>query len=84
MSIALESQRRLANAMIRLWARVEGQSHFDGTSQVVGTSISVGRRIFSIVIGLGFAVDRSRECELWLLKVPAPRLLRKRRMLEEA
>ena len=45
------SQVRLASAMMRLWARVVGHNHFDGTIQVVGTSISVGMRIFSIVVG---------------------------------
>lgn len=44
------SQVRLARAMIRLWARAVGQSHFAGVSQVVGTSIIVGKRIFSIVV----------------------------------
>jgi hypothetical protein len=37
-----------------------GHSHFAGVSQAVGTSISVGIRIFSIVGGLGFVGDRSR------------------------
>jgi len=47
----LSSQVRLASAIMRLWARVVGHSHFAGTIQVVGTSISVGIRIFSIVVG---------------------------------
>lgn len=47
----LSNQVRLASAIIRLWARVVGQSHLGDTNQVVGTSISVGIRIFSIVEG---------------------------------
>lgn len=45
----LSSQVRLASAMIRLCARVEGHNHFGLTNQAVGTSMSVGIRIFSIV-----------------------------------
>lgn len=47
----LSSQVRLASAITRLWARVVGHSHFEGTIHVVGTSINVGMRIFSIVVG---------------------------------
>lgn len=42
------SQVRLARAMTRLWARVVGHNHFAEASQVVGMSIRVGTRIFSI------------------------------------
>lgn len=58
----LISQVRLIRAMIKLWRRVVGHNHWEGTSQVVGTSIRVGRRIFSTVGGLSFVGDRSRGC----------------------
>jgi len=35
--------------MVRLWARVRDQSVLGGASQVVGISIIVGIKIFSIV-----------------------------------
>lgn len=54
------SQERLAKAISRLCIRVVGQSHLAGVSQVVGMSISVGMRIFSIVAGLGFEGGRFR------------------------
>lgn len=38
-----------------------GQSHLAGANQVVGMSMRVGIRIFSIVGGLGFEGGRSRE-----------------------
>ena len=41
----------LINAIISPWAREEGHSHLGGVSQIVGKSISVGRRIFNIVGG---------------------------------
>lgn len=44
------SQVKLAKAMTRLWARVVDHSHFAGVSQIVGMSIRVGMRIFSIVV----------------------------------
>jgi len=50
-SEACISQCRLIKAIIRPWAREEGHSHFGGASQMVGKSMSVGRRIFSIVGG---------------------------------
>lgn len=59
---------------------VAGQSHLEGSSQVVGTSINVGMRIFSIVGGLGFVSGQFRGCEPWLLVVRAQRLLRRLRM----
>lgn len=48
-SVKLSSQVRLIRAMMRLCVSVVGQSHFGRVSQIVGTSISVGIRIFSIV-----------------------------------
>lgn len=45
------SQVRLNRAMIRLCVTVAVHSHFLGVSQVVGKSIRVGIRIFSIVGG---------------------------------
>lgn len=41
-------QERLIRAINRLWQRVVGQSHLSFESQVVGNSIRVGIRIFSI------------------------------------
>lgn len=35
--------------MIRLYERVVDQRYLAGTAQIVGTSMIVGRRIFSIV-----------------------------------
>lgn len=49
-SDVLINQERLANAIVRLWAREAGQSHLCGVSQIIGNSISVGMRIFSIVV----------------------------------
>ena len=37
--------------MMSPWAREEGHTHLGGVSQIVGKSMSVGRRIFSIVGG---------------------------------
>ena len=45
------SHVRLASAMIRLWARAVGQRYLGAVNQVVGTSITVGMRIFSIGVG---------------------------------
>lgn len=44
------NQLKLARAIIRLWAKVVGHNHLGGVSQVVGTSISVGSKIFSIAV----------------------------------
>lgn len=73
------SQDRLMSAMIRLCARVVGHSHLAGVSQVVGTSISVGTKIFSIVVSLGFVDGRFRVFGRWLLAVLGPRLLHRLR-----
>lgn len=61
-----------------------GHNHFAGASQVVGTSISVGMRIFSIVGGLGSVGGRSRESGRLLLEGLALRLLHKLRKRGEA
>ena len=45
------SQVRLARAMRRLWVRVIDHNHLAGVSHVVGKSINVGIRIFSIEEG---------------------------------
>ena len=50
MSDRFLSQSRLAKAIIKLWDRVVGHSHFAGDNQAVGTSIKVGIKIFSIVV----------------------------------
>lgn len=79
----LFSQLRLARAISRLCIRVVGQSHLAGVSQVVGMSISVGMRIFSIAVGLGFVGGRFRVFGWWQLVVQDRCLLRMLRMLEE-
>lgn len=43
------SHVRLVNAMQKLWASAVGHNHFGRASQIVGRSMKVGRRIFSIV-----------------------------------
>lgn len=45
------SHERLATAMTRLCRSVVGHNHLAGVSHVVGTSMSVGIKIFSIVEG---------------------------------
>lgn len=40
--------------------------NFGGDSRAVGRSIIVGKMIFSIVVGLGYAGDRNRGC-VWRL-----------------
>jgi len=45
------SQWMLINAIISPWAREEGHNHLGEVSQIVGKSMSVGRRIFNIVGG---------------------------------
>jgi len=75
------SQVRLNRAIMKLWERVEGQSHLAGVSQVVGTSMRVGMRIFSIVGGLGFVAGQFRECGQWLLTGQGLHLLHRLKML---
>jgi len=60
------NQWRLISAMIRLWPRDEGHNHLGRDSQIVGNSIRVGRRTFSIGEGSGFAGGRCRACGLLL------------------
>lgn len=48
------SKDRLTSVIIKLWVREVGQSHLRGVSQIVGSSIMVGTRIFNIVRGLGY------------------------------
>lgn len=83
-SEAFFSQSRLMRAMIRLWQRVVGQSHLSLESQVVGNSISVGIRIFSIVGDLVIEVGRTRGFELLLLIRPNLRLLHRLKRREGA
>lgn len=45
------SQWKLTKAIVRLWASDAGHSHLGGVIQIKGNSMSVGIRIFSIVIG---------------------------------
>lgn len=52
---------------------MEGHSHLAGVNQVTGMSIKVGRRIFSIVEGLGFVNGPSHGFEQLQLVRPAPR-----------
>lgn len=60
---------------------VVGQSHLGETSQAVGTSISVGMRIFSIVGGLGFVSGQCRGFGRWQPVMRALHLPRMLRML---
>lgn len=74
------SHERLANAMSRLCVRVEVHNHLAGTSQVVGTSMIVGMRIFNIVGDLGRQFDRFHVYGPWLLVRLSLRLLRRLKM----
>lgn len=75
------SQDRLISAIIRLCVRAVGHSHLAGASQVVGTSMSVGIRIFSTVVSSGFVIGRFRVSGRWLLVVLGPRLPHRLRRL---
>lgn len=57
------NQVKLIKEMIRLYERVVDQRCLAGVIQIVGTSIIVGRRIFSIVVDLGFGVGLFRGFE---------------------
>lgn len=57
---------RLARAIIRLWSKAVGHSHLVGDNQMVGMSIRVGIKIFSIVGGLSFVNDLNRGFGQWL------------------
>lgn len=58
------NQWRLAVAISKLCKRVADHSHFLGAAQIVGTSIKVGIKIFSIVKGLGLVAGLCRGCGL--------------------
>ena len=60
-------QVRLNVAITRLFSRAEDHNHLAGISQVVGISIIVGRRIFSIVGGLVFVSGHFRGFGRWQL-----------------
>lgn len=77
------SQVRLISAIKKLWAKVVGQSHLGFESQMVGASIRVGIRTFSIVTGLSFGSGRSRGFGLWRPGGLSLCLLRRLRMLVE-
>jgi len=83
-SEAWNSQWRLIKAIMSPWVRDEGHSHFGGVSQIVGNSISVGRRIFSIVRGLGFVGGQCRVFGLLLREGPGRRWPHMQRKLGEA
>nr|WP_246010480.1 hypothetical protein [Bacillus yapensis] len=68
-------------AMVKAWAVVVAQSHFGVASQVVGNSISVGIKIFSIVGGLDFGGDLCRVYAWQQQGGPSPLRLHMPRML---
>lgn len=75
-------QVRLIRAMARLWKVVMVQSHFGEESQIVGNSIIVGIRIFSIVVGLRLVGGLSRGFGLWrLVRLVLLQLHRLRRLI---
>lgn len=78
------NQIRLAKAITRLWDSVKGQSHLGGASHVVGISINVGIKIFSIVADLGFGDDHFRVFEPLLPGARALHWLHMLRRREEA
>lgn len=80
-SEGLFSQVRLNKAMQKLWPRVVGQSHFGPDSQIVGRSIRVGSRTFSIGEDLGSEDGLCRECVRWQRGGLALRLLHRLKML---
>lgn len=80
----LANHVKLNTAMRRLWASVEGHSHFGFVNHVVGISIRVGIRIFSIVAGSGFGGGLSRVFVQQRLEGQDLRLLHKLRRPEEA
>lgn len=82
-SVEFFSQVMLKIAIVRLWTRTVGQSHFEGVYQAVGTSIIVGSRIFSIVRGLRFSSDHFHGCERWQLVGLVRHWLRRLKMLVE-
>lgn len=56
------------NAIRRLWVEVVIHNHFVGVTHVVGNSMIVGIRIFSIGEDLGFGGGQSHGFVRWLLK----------------
>lgn len=56
---------KLTKAIIRLWNIVLVQSHLGEDNQIVGKSIIVGIRIFSIVGDLGPVIGLFRGFGLW-------------------
>lgn len=75
------SQDKLARAMTKLCAIDVVQSHFAGLNQIVGKSMSVGIRIFSIEGGLGFGGGLCRVFVQLLLVGLGLRWLHKLKML---
>ena len=71
-------------AIIMLWPREEGHTHLGGVIRISGNIISVGRRTFSIVGGLGFVGGLFRVFGRWLRGVLVLRWLHMLRRLEEA
>lgn len=77
-------QVRLVRAIVRLWKVIMVQSHFGGDSQIVGNSMIVGIRIFSIVVSLGLVGGLFREFGLWqLVRLVLLQLHRLRRLVGE-
>ena len=60
-------QVRLSNAIIKLCVVVYVHSHLGVESQIVGNSMMVGIRIFSIVVSLGLVGDLFHGSGLWQL-----------------
>lgn len=73
------NQVKLATAINKLCARVEGHNHFAGTNQVAKISIRVGIRIFNIARDLGFVGGQCHAFGLSLLEEQDLRLLHKLR-----
>lgn len=57
------SSIKLSAAIRRPWVVVACQNHLVGENHTVGSSISVGKKTFSIVEGLGSVIGLFRECE---------------------
>lgn len=53
------NQRRLSNAIKRLWVVVTDHNHFFGEDHVTRNNIIVGTKIFNIVINLSFGGGRN-------------------------
>lgn len=72
---------KLRMAIIRLWVSVESHSCFGLHNVIVGNSIIVGSKIFSIVRDLSFVVDLNRGFVRMLLVGIGPCRLRRRRRI---